>query len=70
MEGEAKLGLSWNQAFVPLKIKKKNQGRRRELNYNYTFFYFIFNMCGQTQKDENVPTVLDKCVTNYVPLIA
>lgn len=65
MGEEQSWGFSGNQAFVPLKIKP---GKEAELNYNYTFFYFIFNMCGQTQKDENVST--DKCVTNYVPLIA
>lgn len=66
--GGAKLGLLWEPSICA--PQNKNPGKEAELNYNYTFFYFIFNMCGQTQKDENISTVLDKCVTNYVPLIA
>ena len=41
-----------------MRPQNKNPGKEVELNYNYTFFNF--NVCGQTQADEKVPTFLDK----------
>ena len=62
----AKPGPLWEPSICA--PQNKNPGKEVELNYNYTFFYFIFNMYGH-RKIKMYP-VLDKCVTNYVLLIA